>query len=913
MCAVLSGCFAPLLHANPSTPDPSHRANELLELSMQQINGDQALAIRTAHEALALFQSVNNVAGIARSYEQLGRCYFVQTAMAESVRYYDLALDMWRQQSNIQKQVEVLQMLGYVDVRTGEWLNAVSYLTQAQSLIDEQNDPDPMARIATGLGALFNESGLSESALVQFQRAAIYFQQSQNERGANRMLLQIGYTHFLLGNYSAALTDLQQALTNFEHSPEPEPLDIAECHEYFGNVYLAMGQYNVALQHLQPTLAVYKEKKHLQEAARVEALIGRIYEQQGLISKARNSYLEASQMFREQSIQIDDASVRFALGRLELNNGNYEKAEGYLRDSIQQTENVRRDLSTRVFAAAFSARVHERYEAYIECLMHKNKSQPSESAAVQAFEASELARARSLAELLRDTQTTVLVGVAPQLAQKETSLRRAIRTTVDQTVSLLATNYKKADLDKLQSELTSLREQHKRITARMRQLSPDYDTIKEPPSYSLQQIQKLVVADDQTVLLEYFLGPKASYVWAITRNGVKVFELPNADVITAAARRVYQKVSQETDAETTGDLSKASAELAKMILRPVADELTTSRVIVVADGALNYIPFQLLPNPQADNEPLVVRYEVINAPSASTLGQLRQEKQQRQHGTKVLAAFGDPVFASNYAQFKDSSPGEVMAANNRSRDIEVEADRFDPNSIQPLLYTRRELKNLNDIVGPMSRVVSGFEASRETLDTLDLSQYSILHFATHGFFDPKNPEQSGFVLSMVDLTGRVQDGFITMQDVYRLHAPVDLVVLSACRTGLGKDVRGEGLIGLTRGFMYAGASSVVASLWKVDDEATAELMKQFYTNMLQKDMRPAEALRSAQNTLRQNPEWQSPHFWAGFVLQGEFKEPIRMPVPTGAPRAVQNAVGIAFLLLLLTLIAWGYLRRRRTN
>src|SRR6185503_5956248 len=247
------------------------------------------------------------------------------------------------------------------------------------------------------------------------------------------------------------------------------------------------------------------------------------------------------------------------------------------------------------------------------------------------------------------------------------------------------------------------------------------------------------------------------------------------------------------------------------------------------------------------------------------------------------------------------------AANNtKARDIEVEAVEFDPNSIQPLLYTKRELKNLTDIVGAKSRVVSGFEASRETLDSLDLAQYSILHFATHGFFDPKRPEHSGFVLSTVDLMGRRQDGFITMPDVYSLHVPVDLVVLSACRTGLGKDVRGEGLIGLTRGFMHAGASSVVASLWKVDDEATAELMKDFYANMLQKGMAPAEALRAAQNVVRQNPMWQSPHFWAGFTLQGEFKESIKLPAPAVAPASVQNAVGGGLLLALLGGIAWGF-------
>jgi CHAT domain-containing protein len=196
------------------------------------------------------------------------------------------------------------------------------------------------------------------------------------------------------------------------------------------------------------------------------------------------------------------------------------------------------------------------------------------------------------------------------------------------------------------------------------------------------------------------------------------------------------------------------------------------------------------------------------------------------------------------------------------------------------------------------------------LETTDLSKYAILHFATHGLLNPKSPELSGFFLSMVDAAGQPQNGFITMPDVYGLHAPVDLVVLSACRTGLGKDVKGEGLIGLTRGFMYAGASSVVASLWKVDDEATAELMKHFYANMLQKGMRPAAALRAAQNTLRQNPEWQSPHFWASFTLQGEFKQPIRLPATTAASPKVQTAVGAGLLLSLLAGIGWGYWRRR---
>ena len=274
----------------------------------------------------------------------------------------------------------------------------------------------------------------------------------------------------------------------------------------------------------------------------------------------------------------------------------------------------------------------------------------------------------------------------------------------------------------------------------------------------------------------------------------------------------------------------------------------------------------------------------------------------------VLAAFGDPVFPDNYAQYKGSGAA-VASANERG--IEVQGDTVDPAQIQSLFYSKFELNDLNEIAGSSSFIARGFVASREKFENTDFSTFAILHIATHAGLNIIDSEKSGFYLSMVDQAGQPQPGFMTMEDVYSLHVPVDLLVLSACRTGLGKDVRGEGLIGLTRAFMHAGASSVVASLWKVDDEATAELMKHFYTNMLKKGMRPAEALRAAQNTLRQNPTWQAPHYWAGFTLQGEFKEPLRLPQPTAvASRAVQNTVGGVLLLALLLGIGWGFWRRR---
>jgi CHAT domain-containing protein len=354
-----------------------------------------------------------------------------------------------------------------------------------------------------------------------------------------------------------------------------------------------------------------------------------------------------------------------------------------------------------------------------------------------------------------------------------------------------------------------------------------------------------------------------------------------------------------------------------MVLSPLANELNKPTVIVVADGALNYIPFQMLPLLAVD-EPLVARAEVINALSASILGQLRTETTRRQAPTKMLAAFGDPVFASNYAERKEPNTGEYIASAQPHvdenwkyavRDIEPAGDTFEPSAIEQLFYSRRELANLRDVAGPESFVATGFEATREKLAAADLTGYAILHFATHGILDQKRPEKSGLLLSMVNRNGEYQNGFVGLQDIYGLHAPVDLVVLSACRTGLGKDVRGEGLIGLTRGFMYAGASSVMASLWKVDDEATAELMKRFYSNLLQKGMTPAAALRAAQNSIRQEPQWRSPYFWAAFTLQGEYRQVIK-PVRHGFTASTTGVVIGMSTILLLAIAMWWYWRSR---
>ncbi len=894
--------------------DPVAQAEALLALSVRQNSENHALALQTAQQALRLWQALADNQGIARAYALIGRCYLAQSDLPEAIENYERALGLWRDLNNPQEQAGILIMLGFIENRKGEWSNSISFYTQAQSLIEEQNEPAKKGQIAGGFADIFNENGLPENGLIQYQQALAYYRQTPETHDDTMMILALGSTYYLLENYPEALAHLQQALAGFA----PKSAYAAMCSEELGRVYQAMGEFPLALVYLQSALDIYTRAVNPREAARVLGLMGQIYELQGKLESAQQNYQQALVTFRKLSDRINQAAIYYALGRMELSRGNYNEAEDYLWQSIDMTENIRRVSTSRDLTAAFSASVYERYENYIACLMHKHQGELAQDFAVRAFETSELARGRSLAELLQATGTHLAPGLDPQLAAQEKSLRQSLRAKEDYKVALLSKAYTKPELDALDAELARLEGEYKQVNQIIRTRYPAYEQITKPAAWNLRQIQEQVIADDQTVLLEYSLGSDKSYVWAVTRNSIKSYDLPSRDLINKAAKKVYALLATQPDPNAATQLASAVQQLSQMVLSPVAAELSKERILVVADGALHYIPFQVLTTP--DNEPLVASHEIINTPSASILGELMKEAGQRQP-TKVLAAFGDPVFASNYAKGKDESSGEqsttaqaleIAPLQSVLRNIELNGESFDPSVIQRLFYAKRELANLRDAASDGETfIASGFTATREQLLRTDLTEYAILHFATHGLLDPKQPENSGLVLSTVDPDGKILNGFVGLQDIYGLRTPVDLVVLSACQTALGKDVRGEGLLGLTRGFMYSGASSVMASLWKVDDEATAELMRQTYTNMLQKGLTPAAALRSAQNNIRQRPEWQSPYYWAGFTLQGEYRQVIKPISANGTTKLYGKIMMGGALPLLAGIALWYWLRRRR--
>jgi CHAT domain-containing protein len=402
-----------------------------------------------------------------------------------------------------------------------------------------------------------------------------------------------------------------------------------------------------------------------------------------------------------------------------------------------------------------------------------------------------------------------------------------------------------------------------------------------PSALSLRQIQEEIRGDD-AVLLEYALGPQASYLWAVDQEHIAAYPLPGSEQILRLARlyrtalMARQPIARETaehyaDRVTRADheISAIAQELSGLLLTPAADYLHgKKRVIVVPGGPLQYIPFAALP---FENSPaLAANYEVITLPSFSILKALRDGAAKRPPPTQAAAVFADPVFSKDDERVSqslaaDRHPAPIMLAT-ALRDVQ-----FGSANIPRLQGSRKEAEDILNAFSSNQVLESlDFDASLETVLSADLQQYRYLHFATHGVLDAAHPEFSGLILSLVNSKGEPEDGYLRLRDIYNLKLSADLVVLSSCDSALGKDLQSEGIIGLPRAFLYAGAERVISSLWKVDDQATAAFMQHFYSHIHAGDS-PASALRATQSELASDSRWSNPYYWAGFILQGEYR------------------------------------------
>jgi CHAT domain-containing protein len=641
-----------------------------------------------------------------------------------------------------------------------------------------------------------------------------------------------------------------------------------------GNIYTTSKDWSTALNAYNQALIISQHFKNNVKETIILNQIGKVHAASGDNATAQDYYNQALTLSQQLGYQTAQANILYNQATLNRQQNNLTAAKTQIETAITIIEQLRTQIASQQLRQSYFARNQDYYQLYIDLLMQLHQQNPNKGYDALAFHASERSRARSLIELLTEANADIRQGVSPQLLEQERNLQAQLNTIEQRRVELSQTgNYSQEEINQLQQSQQKLLSEYQDLQDQIRRQSPKYAELQYPQPLTLTQVQQQLL-DKDTVLLQYALGEERSYLWAITQDSITSYQLPPQSEIEKAAQSFFRFT---TDSSATFDeILPTSTQLTQLIL-PNLEQISQKRLLIVPDGQLHYLPFSALSVNPTNYQPLLTKHQVIHLPSASTVAINRNQLTQRTPAPNTLAIIADPVFSPDDKRFN----GETNPSSNGNRgtediaqlSLERSTATADIEKLSRLFYTRTEADTILQLLPDKSSLgIFDFDANLNQVKAPDLSEYQIIHFATHGILNREYPELSGLVVSLVDSQGNPQNGFLRLTDIFNLNLPAELVVLSACQTGSGKNIKGEGIVGLTRGFMYAGAPRIIASLWNVDDESTAELMSQFYQKYLQENLPPAEALRQAQLAMWQsNVDWRKPYYWAAFTLQGEWR------------------------------------------
>jgi CHAT domain-containing protein len=856
-------------------------------------------------------------------------------------------------------QARVNRFAGYITGGLGDAEGAKAKISQARELSVAINDKVGEGLALTLLGTFYSFQSKEDLAKGLHQDAINIFR-SIGDRHSEAIALNGLGQAYQRTDKAYALMNYEKALRLFENSGA---LDFVAVTAFKLGTMHVVENPELALKYLERCLTlsraagkvrneanalseiaiVYASQKRPEQAAKQHQRVLKFYETIGdhrgqaialnnygdfLLKLPQNQKaLDTFSQALPLSEKVKDKSILtntlYNLAGAHKALGNYEAGLSFIEQSLKIIEDLRTNVGSPELRALYFSGVRRHYDLCRDILMQLDRVRPGEGFAEQAFLVSERSRARALLDLVQESQAKLRQGATAELLKAEREVGGSISSLTQYQWTLSLDGKKDSpEFAEVGSRLAELQAQYQEIQAKLRSQNSSQSPLVDFELKNKEHIQKDLL-DGDTMLLEYSLGDEQSYLWAITSDLFHSYVLPSrknieavavdlSDLIMARAKFDPAVNDYQAKVEAAEKLYVEKArDLSQMLLGPVADQLRNRRLIFVTEGVLQRVQFESLPVPQgqttgpiASQEFLIQTNEIAVIPSMTTLLAMRATGKRPASPGKLVAIIADPVFNRNDDRVNGpgQSPAVVRAASLSSTEQSILRD-----GPSRLVYASEEADSILAVTPRGTTMVAkGFDASRETAMNSRVGEYQIVHFATHGFFDSEHPELSGILLTNVDQNGVARDGLMALHDIYTLDLSAELTVLSACQTALGKDVKGEGLVGLTHSFMSAGSKSVVASLWKVDDHATAALMSDFYELMFREGMPPVAALRAAKLKMMQNQRWQAPYYWAGFVFQGDYESRINV--------GSNSHLFLGVSLLFVALLSCGlivFLRRRR--
>ena len=799
----------------------------------------------------------------------------------EALQSFEEAARIHRQAGREKRHAETLNSLAILHRQLDEPLAALNLYLQVLEIFERLGHQAWQAAVLHNLGVVYQSLGDGDRASAFYHRSLDLKRQLGNVRGEASTLRRLGLLALNDGQPAAAKETLQRAL-ELELSAQNRRGE-AMARRLLGRSLAERGQHRQALDLFDQALETAFQLEDRRQEALTQLRRGQSLLALGRLDEARHDLDAANQQFGALGWDLGVSETLLRLAEIERADGHLDVALAQVDQAIEGFESLRAKVWEPELRSTFSGLMGDLYGLRIELLISLDAIRPDDDWLHLAFETSERVHARGLVDRLTTADDTGLDLAEPELRAEIRTVRRRLHLEAEGLRKLLARKTSDAASDEESAEeAAKVETQFLQTLAEVEQLQAqarqgDRGPRLEEPEPSTSQIQGLL--DGRTALLEYSLGEERSFLFLLTQKTLKVFELPPQKILEDAARRVHQ--AWATQQASPGEASQ----LAGWLWPAALNELDVDRLVIVADGALHYLSFAALalPSKAGDglSELLLKRFELVSLPSASTLAAERQRRAGRPPARRWAAIVADPVFAAQDPRLAASASSariSTQVSTQASTQVSTQASQ-QGIAAQELPRLRRSRREAEQIAAwaPADEVFVAldFDASRSLVVDGALADFRIVHFATHGLIDERYPALSGLALSQFDAAGRPVDGFLDLGDIEDLALQADLVVLSACRSALGKEVRGEGLLGLTRGFLRAGASRVVASLWSVPDAATAELMERFYAALVRNRLPPAAALRQAQLSMLDQRRWRAPYNWAGFVLIGDWRsEPL---------------------------------------
>jgi len=747
---------------------------------------------------------------------------------------------------------------GLIFEQLGEIQNALDVYTQSLEIWQEIGNSQYEGSAVNNLGIIYNDLGEYDKAISNYKRAIQIQTEIGNRPSIGIYLNNLGYALMRLGKHDEADDFFRQSLAiKKEDTSNRGQRSVAVTLNNIGTNLSLKKDLSNGINYLQQSLDLRRKIEDKWGIANSLLNLGKIQIENGQTEESRKSIEEANIRSVELGDRRMEAESLYLLANSEKTNGNLEKAILNVGKGLEIVEAIRGELIGSEVRYAYFSTVQQFYELYIDLLVSNFEKTKDKSHVSKALEISERSRSRSLIELLQQANVNFKQGIEEKLLMEFQTSQSLLNDKYNARQRILSETPTAEQVAKINDEIQILTAETEKLRSELRKNNPKFADLTEGKTVSAAEIQSLL--DEKTVLLEYKLGENRSYLWLVTQNSIDVFPLPSRRQIEDKANVLYSLITANNPNENAST-AKISNELSNILLTPIAAKINGKRIAVVAEGTLQYLPFSWLPIPNSTAKVLADESEIVVLPSASVLAQIRENSAASKKFNKTIAIFADPVFDEKDARIKREKTQKI-----------IENTLF-TKKLPRLIASRQEALIIANFASQDKiNLKTDFDANLENIADINLVEYRILHFATHAILDTAKPTESGLIFSLFDEKGLPQNGFLSLDGIYNLNISSDLVVLSACQTALGRDIRGEGLIGLSRGFLYAGSKQIVASLWKVDDSATTEFMRLFYRNHLERKMSASAALRQAKLEMMKIPRYKSPFYWSAFTLLGDWR------------------------------------------